>query len=236
MYTTSATWDSLVADPASQFETRVSINGAYYGKDKLISLKISAQMFAGQQPAVGGCISSELELSMLAPTATIPRMARVRPYVRVFKGSTYSEWIPQGVFFIDTRQTTQNDDGLDVLTLHCYDAMLKTEADFPSTSHSWPATLSEVVGDIRAAIGVSVGQETWDYMSSFGYGRAIGLPVGFSMREVLSQIASMCAGNWIMDYDGKLKLIALNGIPKETNYLIDTAGSAITFGGDRILV
>ena len=56
------------------------------------------------------------------------------------------------------------------------------------------------------------------------------------MREVLSQIAAMYAGNWIMNYDGQLLLVAVNGIPPETNYLIDSQYDAITFGGDRILV
>ena len=35
---------------------------------------------------------------------------------------------------------------------------------------------------------------------------------------------------------GKLRLVLLNSLPKETNYLVDNGGNAITFGGDRILV
>ena len=56
------------------------------------------------------------------------------------------------------------------------------------------------------------------------------------MRETLSNIAAMYCGNWVCNYDGNLLLIAVNSIPKETNYLVDNYGFAITFGGDRILV
>ena len=56
------------------------------------------------------------------------------------------------------------------------------------------------------------------------------------MREVLENIAAMYAGSFIMSDTGELLLVTMFGIPKETSYLIDNVGFAITFGGDRILV
>lgn len=233
MYPTSDTWRTLINDPASVFETRAVIAGVTHGEDELISLTVAQQMFPGKQPGVGGCIAAELDLTMLMPAETVPRMAQIRPYVRAVKGSTVSEWIPQGIFYIDTRETTANNDGLDVFTVHAFDAMLKTEADYPATSHSWPYSDINVVREIAAAIGVGVDPRTAELMDK---AYPISLPAGYSMREVLGNIAAMYAGNWIMNYDGDLLLIAVNGIPPETNYLVDSAGDAITFGGDRILV
>ena len=57
-----------------------------------------------------------------------------------------------------------------------------------------------------------------------------------SFRQILQWIGAAHGGNWIMSDEGKLLLIPLRSIPKETNYLIDDHGDAITFGGDRILV
>jgi len=170
---------------------------------------------------------------LLNPSFMIPRMALVEPYVRATDGEQTSEWIPQGKFYIDTREVTNNDDDLPVLSLHCYDAMLKTEADYPSTTHNWPYADTDVVQEIATTIGVGVDDRTWDLMTQ---NYQISLPAGYSMREVLSNIAGMYAGNWIMNYDGDLLLVAVNGIPPETNYLVDNIGDAITFGGDRILV
>lgn len=233
MYSTSATWDTLIADPESVFETKAVIGGVTYGQEALISLSVSRQVFAGQQPGVGACISAEIELSMLMPSTEIPRMASIDPYVRLVKGLTASEWIPQGKFYLDTREHSQNNDGLPVLKLRGYDAMLMTEADYPETALTWPADDTDVVQEIADAIGVTVDDRTWDVMV---HAYQISLPAGYSMREVLGYIAAMYAGNWVMTYDGELLLVAMGALPPETNYLVDEHGSAITFGGDRILV
>lgn len=198
-----------------------------------MSVSADYRMFTENQPTVGGCLAGELSVELLNPSFTIPRMALVEPYVRVTDGTQYSEWIPQGKFYIDTREVTNNDDDLPILSLHCYDAMLKTEADYPSTDDTWPHSDIYVARQIAAAIGVSVDSRTVDLMTQR---YQISLPIGYSMREILSNIAGMYAGNWIMTYEGKLLLVAVNGIPPETNYLVDSIGKPITFGGDRILV
>lgn len=227
MYDVSQTWQDLVVDPEHYFETKVSINGAEYAQDQLFEVSVDQSVFSEEQPTVGGCLAAELTVKLLSPSASIPRMAQVIPYVRVTDGTTYSEWIPQGLYYIDTRQKSNNNDGLDVLTLHCYDPMLKTEADYPGTTHDWPMTDIEVVEEIAQTIGVGVDPRTYDLITQ---AYDIGLPAGYSMREVLSNIAAMYAGNWVCNFDGDLLLVAINGIPRETNLLISHAYDYITFG------
>lgn len=246
MQTTSELYNTILLDANHWFETRVSINGVYYAENTLLSVTTSHKVFSQDQPTVGGCLAAELEVKLLTPSANIPRMAQVRPYVRVTNGTQTSEWIPQGVFYIDTRQTTHNDDGLDILTLHCYDAMLKAEADYTSTTISYPAKDYRIVQVIAHAMGLQSSSAASNHngidartkvLMNNGSGKYnIGLPVGYSMREVLSNIAAMYAGNWIMTYDGKLRLVTLTELPEETYYLVDEQSNAITFGGDRILV
>ena len=246
MQTVSSLYNSIIAQPNHWFEYRVRINGTYYQEGQFYSLSSSYRVFSDEQPVVGGCLAAELTVKMLAPSVSIPRMAEVRPYVRAKDGAQTSEWIPQGVFFIDTRETTHNDDGVDILTLHCYDAMLKAEADFPSATISFPAKDYRVVQLIAFAMGLQtsssasnhngIDARTKTLMNNGSGNYNISLPVGYSMREVLSRIAAMYAGNWIMNYEGKLRLVTLTELPEETNYLIDETYSAITFGGDRILV
>lgn len=238
----NALWDLLVSTDGHYFQVRVRINGStYYGQDVIVDMSTEYRVFSDENPGVGGCLAGELTLSMLAPSSAIPRMGEVKPYVRVTDGTQTSEWIPQGVYYIDTRETTNNDDDLPILTLHCYDAMLKSEADYPSSTHSWPYSDINVVKEIACAMGLQpsilstagIDPRTIALMTR---GYTLGLPLGYSMREVLSNIAAMYAGNWVMNYDGQLLLVAVNGIPPETNYLIDSQYDAITFGGDRILV
>lgn len=236
MYTTSALYQSIVSGDNHRFEIRVAIAGNVCSQSEVIEVVSDYRVFAEDQPGVGGCLAGELSVRLLKPDFDIPRMALVAPYVRATDGSRYSEWIPQGKFFIDTRETS-DDDGIPVMKLHCFDAMLKSEADYPNvSSHNWPSNAGRVVADIASAMGVSVDGRTYDVINAHPYGNIIGLPLGYSMREVLSQIASMYAGNFVMSYDGKLLLIPLNALPKETNFLIDSQYDTITFGGDRILV
>lgn len=236
MYNVSLLWSSIEATPSHRYENSVTIGNTQpdngYQDDVLVAVSAQRRAFPGEEPSVGGCLAAELTVSMLAPSATIPRMAKVTPWIRVTDGSRVSEWIPQGVYFIDTRETTQNSDGLPVLSIHAFDGMLKTEADWPSTSHAWPATDLQMVQDVAAAIGCGIDPRTVALLGRFSYG----LPAGYSMREALGYIGAAYGGNWIMNYDGDLLLITVAGLPPETNYLVDENGNAITFGGDRILV
>ena len=240
MYDVSELWRALIAEPYHSFEVKVAINGVEYGSDYIRSLNVERSVFSGSNLGVGACTSAEINLVIDKPSETIPVMAAIEPFVRVTDGSDlsdqeghHSEWIPQGVFYIDTREVTQNDDGMPIITFHGYDAMLKTEQLYPDSSMEFPADDTDVVQEIADTIGVTVDSRTWDAMT---YAYPISLPAGYSMREVLGNIAAMYAGNWVMTFDGELLLVTIGGLPPETNYLVDSNDEPITFGGDRILV
>lgn len=242
MYSVSNLYNTIIANSSHWFESRVLINGVAYGESTLMSVGTVYRVFSQEQPTVGGCLAAELEVKMLAPSSSIPRMAQVKPYVRVTDGTQTSEWIPQGIFFIDTRETSHNDDGLDVITLHCYDAMLKAEADYQDTSVGYPHTAGYVVRVIAKAMGLQSSTSVWDGVDSRTQELLtttvynVGLPIGFSMRETLGNIAAMYCGNWIINYDGQLRLVTLTELPDETYYLVDSSYDPITFGGDHIIV
>lgn len=226
--TKQAEWDRLITSDNHYFEAKLVINNIEYSESRILKLNTEWMVY-DEEPTVGGCYASELETKIIAPTDNIPKMAQVKPYVRVTNGTSYSEWMPQGVYYIDTREVTKNDDGLDIMTLHCYDAMLKTEADYPDTEGEWPKTDTQVVNQIASVLGVSV-----DSRTQLNQNYLISAPIGYTMRETLSNIGSMYAGNWVMTLEGKLLMVSINGIPKETNLLVDGAGNIITFGEDAI--
>lgn len=235
MITVSDTWNELLLAPNHYYETRARIDGTYYGQDTLISVKTDLKMFSTEQPSVGGCLSGELTLSMLKPSAIISRMAKIELFARIRAGSSYAEWIPQGVFYIDTRETTNNDDGLPVLTIHAYDTMLKAEQMFPSTTGGWPKSDLDVVKLIAYYLGLqptSTGTAGVDprTIALMTNGYSISMPGGYTLREALGNIAAMYAGNWVISLENKLLLIPINGIPEETSLIVDESGNIITFG------
>lgn len=233
MQSVSALFNTIISGTYT-VEYKLVLNNVTYDKNTLRSIKIQNNLFSEDVPMVGCTVSGQIDVEMKKPSATIPRMAKMEPYARVKNDTQTSEWVRQGVFYIDTRSISHNVNGVEVLTLHGYDAMMKTEANYPSDSASnYPALDTYVVNKIAAAIGVSVDSRTTTLMNA---GYRINLPASYSMRETLGFIGSMYAGNWIITEEGKLRLVALNSIGKETNYLIDNAGFVITFGGTRILV
>lgn len=243
MYDVSVTWLTIMADPLHWYETKVVINGVTYSESQIMDMSVDYRAFTGEQPSVGGCLSGEITIRMLTPSATVPRMAKIEPFARVTNGTLTSEWIPQGVFYIDTREQSNNDDGLEVTKFHGYDAMLMSEAPYPSTSHTWPYQDLLVVQEIAYAMGLQssanvttgIDDRTVTLISN-GPHYNINLPANYSMREALGYIGALFCGNWVMNYDGQLLLVPINSPPPETNLIINENGYYITFGGDRILV
>ena len=140
-----------------RFECKVSIGGVDYGEDVLISAKTVRSMFAGASPSVGCCVAGEVNIEMLNPSGTIPRMAEIIPYIKAVNDTQQSEWIRKGDYYIDTRKASENG----ILTLHGYDAMLKTEVDFPIASiNEYPTT------DILAVQAIA-DRSAWIWMSEW---------------------------------------------------------------------
>lgn len=231
MQNVSALYNTIIGDE-HWFETKLVIDGVgTFDETQLFQVVTSHAMFS-DTPRVGMAVAGEIDVKMLFPTVEIPTMACLRPYVRACNATQQSEWIPQGVYYIDTRERTRDDTGLSVLTIHGYDAMLKAEQMYNGriTGNS---TDKQMVTEIAYQMGISVDSRTNTIMNA---SYTIPLPTGYTYREVLSYIASMYAGCFIITEEGKLRLVTLYELPPETNYLIDNAGNWLTFGGDRILV
>lgn len=211
-------------------EIKAVIDGVEYAQNQIASCHVSKGLFSGSTLSIGGCVSAEMEIVLIEP-GEIPRGADVKLYARENGG----DWIPQGIYFIDTRPKSEN---LNTVTLSCFDAMLATEQVWLTSDYAgknWPMPQSDAVADIAARIGVEVDSRT-TLSTSFPVEYPVDEYGDITMREVLSYIASSNGGNWIITNEGKLLLVRLSDIPPETNYLIDEKGNAILFGEVRLLV
>lgn len=229
MQTVSELYRSILNDRRHTKEVKAVIGGVEYGKDKIVSCSTSGGLFSDSTLSVGGCVSREIDLSLRNP-GEIPRMAEIRLYVRLVLDDQASEWLPKGVFYIDTRSKTYDN----VLSLHGYDAMMKAEQTWLTSEYDtehWPMPMPDAVTDIAGRLGVAV-----DSRTVINPSYEVEYPVDYTIREALSYIAGAHAGNWYMTEEGKLRLVTLYELPPETNYLVTEHGDAITFGGVRILV
>lgn len=234
MHNVSDLWRTLLASPGHRKEVKLVIAGVTYGEDKIVdgSLRIDGGLYSDF--GIGNCCARQIDFEIY-PQGTIPRQAQIEVYVRLVLGEQVSEWIPKGVFFFSTRKT---DRITGVLSVHGYDAMLKAEETWLDSSYdteTWPMPAATAVNDIAARMGVAVDSRTV-LDAAFPMQYPVDDDGDMTMREALGRIAVANAGNWIITDEGKLLLVGLNSMPNETNYLVTETGSAITFGGVRILV
>ncbi len=207
MQNVSALYNSILSGP-HRFEYKAVIAGTEYPQGKILSIRTSGCVF--DDFGIGQANAASLELS-IAPQGVIPRMAEIRLYVRAANDTLRSEWLPKGVFFIDTRKT----DDTGIMTITGYDAMLKSEVIFFKEGSWVSQSALEVVQTIAADMSVSVDAGTLDLLAETGYQIPF-VPEagdgGTTSREMLCIIGAMHAGNWAITDDGKLKLYVLTDI------------------------
>lgn len=233
MYQTSELYKTLLADPIHYKEVKLDIAGVEYTEKDIISAEIPPSALY-EQFGIGNCVSRELDIEIF-PTGTIPRQAKIKVYIRLVLGEQFSEWIPQGEFFISTRAKNKVTGSL---TITSFDAMLKAEEIWLTSDYDlddWPKSQADAVSDIAARMNVEVDSRTV-LDETFPVDYPVSENGDLTMREVLCGIAASNAANWIITMEGKLLLVSAVGIPVETNYLVNEHGSVITFGGVRILV
>lgn len=233
MQSVSDNYRAIARDKNHKKQTRVDINGvSYYGESTQIRYLETYGGLFPKKVGVGGTQSQEIDVSVRYGGESIPRMARMNVFVRLVLGDEATDWIPKGVFYIDTRK---KDALTGCLTIHGYDAMqLANQVYLPEgETGEWPKGADVVAADIAARLGVEIDSRTVLDSSIM-----VPYPNDYTMREVLGYIAAAHGGNFIITDDGALRLIPLWSIPTETHYLVDEYGDPITFGteGTRILL
>lgn len=183
-----------------------SIPGTVYGEDMIVSLTEKADLLNREAPGIGYFIGRRIELKLLNPPQRIEMMGRIVPFSRLVENETgrTSEWIPKGVFYVDTRKKSMADMDAVTVTITAYDAVLKSQADYTGDNVAWPANDAAVVADVAQVLGVSCD------LSNITGAFAITKPEDKTCGEVLSGIAVLYGGNFTLDDCGILRLMPLD--------------------------
>lgn len=223
--TTSATWKELLSMGGTTAQYKFKIGDTWYTDAQEVSSKSESSLYS--EFGIGNVSTASLELQVFS-ASEIQRASTIERWVRLVNGDTTSEWIQKGIFYTNTRS---EEDGL--WTISAYDAMRKAQKVWePSQSLSFPMTMPDAVALIAADIGVEI-----DSRTELNYNYTVDYPANdITEANVLSYIGAAHGGNWIITDVGKLLLVTVWSLPKDTSYLVDGTGSPITFGGVRILV
>ena len=235
---TSEAYKQIISRGNYQFEQSLVIGDGTpdtgLRENRIRSIEIDAGCFDGDNPAVGCAPAATVAISIYGSISDVPRKAKLRPYVRVVDDLATSEWIPQGIYWADTREGNVTGTNLKIVDITGFDALIFADAPYPSdSSHAYPLRDIDMVQFIAGQLGCGVAADT---IAKMIHGYKFPLPLGYTMREVLQMIAGCYGGNFVCDLEGNLLLLLLGELPPETRYLVDHSGNAITFGGARILI
>lgn len=221
-------WVKLAARGRFQMEAKARIGGVDY--TKISAPKIDRSLMSSPL-SVGNCTSATLSLSIL----TDDEIKSASPVVimgRLTDGNIFSEWMEFGTFFIDQRDTSI--EGL--VTIDCYDAMLKANKSYldgSDSSENWPKTMKAVVEEIAYRIGVGIDPRT---KINTGADYVVPYPSGKSMIQVLGDIGACHGGNWIITEENLLRLVPLVTAPDETFHVISHDYDKIKTSDGNLLI
>lgn len=185
-------------------ESKLRIAGTDYTRESIVSAAVELDVFKDESPSVGNVCSGYIGIEMLTPTAELPVTSKMELYNRVVSDvdGAASEWLPRGVYWIDTRKHELTDSGQrTTVSLTGYDAMLKAELSYSPTG-TWPKTDKTLLDEICALLEIPCDEQ-------LGNGYSIPEPSDFTCRELLGYIAASYGGNWTITEDGKLTLLPL---------------------------
>ena len=202
MHQTSELYKEIVSDRFHKVECKLLIDGVEYGENKLVSIETENNLFAEEAPSCGNAVSGTITAKLRTPNTVIRTKAKMELFSRVTSGELESEWIPKGVYFLDTREKQKAKNGEDtIIVLDGFDAILMGEQEY-IPSGEWPKSDAEVLDEMCWILGVEC---VWQPGKNF----PIQKPIGYSVREIIGYIAAMYGGSVTMDDSGKLKFVGL---------------------------
>jgi len=249
MNTVSKLWESIAKGRNHRYRTKVVINGNIeLDESSIYSLKTYHKTF--DDPSLGNAIAGEIDLVIKRGNNTIPRMAKIEPYISVCNATQQSEWVKKGVYYIDTRSY---DKDLDKLTIHGYDGMMFLDQNFPDGFEFTSCMVLKCIMDVATAAGLTYSNKfTLAYnfwkngqsyikenhiIYSFCFDEYQLQNVPYTMRNFLGYCGSVFGINFFMNDKGELDCVAFGiGIKTPLYHVKDGTKAAITIDGECIYV
>lgn len=153
---------------------------------------------------IGATTSQILDLTLLNKGDMVYGTSTIKVEIGLKIGNTI-EYIPMGIYNIDDIEKTDY-----TIKITAFDNMMKFERNFTTTLGD-TLTLQQVASELTRITGVQFTGNLPAY--------TVKKLEGFSCREVLSYVASICGGNATITRDGKFTIVT----PKDVNYSIGTA-------------
>lgn len=208
MQTRPSNWSALFAG-THKTEYKLTIDGVDYYSDRITDNPVVSKPLL-DKPAIGKVCSATMTVTIRPyPDIVIPKAARCYLYCRLTDGTTTTDWVRQGCFFITSRRGTAN------LTLNLRDDMIKAGQTFMDKTllSDFPKSQITVLQDILRIMDVTLDERSDFSKGANGMNQAHYNVTSVSddtlISEILSWIAASHGGNFIMTEAGRLRLVPL---------------------------
>ncbi len=198
MQNTTADYKLEINKPSRSFECKITIGNNIYTNEDLVNLTLEYT-----QPqegfAIGNTISQSLDLTLLNRGDIIYSTSQIKVEIGL-KIAAKIDYILMGIFNIDDIEKTDY-----TTKFTAYDNMIKFETPYFSSLGD-KLTLKQVVNELSKITGIEFIGSLPNY--------TVSKLEGFTCREVLSYVASICGGNAVITRDGKFTIKSLSEIKK----------------------
>ncbi|NWK12776.1 hypothetical protein HXZ52_16565, partial [Clostridium cadaveris] len=204
MQTTSTEYKTKIKEASRQFQCKITIGDRVFTNEDIVDVKIDGNIQPQDSFMIGSTSSTTLDLTLLNKGDTIYSTNQIKVEIGLNIGSTI-EYILMGYYNIDDIVKTDY-----TIKFTAFDNMIKFETPYFSDLGE-NATLQQIVNELASKTGVQFTGSLPSY--------TVKKLEGFTCREVLSYVASLCGGNALINREGKFTIV----VPKDINYSIDTS-------------
>ena len=206
----SSNYKNEIKQPSRHFECRVTIGKNIYTNESIVDIILDyPQAIDGF--SIGNTTSQSLDLTLLNTGEEIYSTNQIKVEIGLQVGSAF-EYILMGYYNVD--EVSKNDY---TIKFTAFDNMMKFETPYFSSLGDKP-TLQQVVNELATITGIS-------FVGSIPSYTVTKLD-GYTCREVLSYVASLCGGNALITRDGKFTIKTLQvvdcSVTTETHFGLTT--------------
>jgi hypothetical protein len=194
MYPASELFQRLVKNPMREFDTKVIINGVEHGSNEVVEWDIVETITESESYTIGNAIPTKFELKLYTQSI-FPTNAEMKPYIRL-TDSGDTEWMPLGVFYVDSRKESEGG----TWNFVCYDKLMQANQPW-ETELYLPASMFQVVEEICDVLEIQLAPDT-----SLMFEVPL-MTHEFTMRQVLGYIAGCQGANAKINRNGELAFI-----------------------------
>lgn len=203
MQNTSTLFKTKIKEASRQFQCKITIGDRIFTNEDIVDVKIDGNIQPQDSFMIGSTSSTTLDLTLLNKGDTIYSTNQIKVELGLNTGSTI-EYILMGYYNIDDIVKTDY-----TIKFTAFDNMIKFETPYFSDLGE-NATLQQIVNELASKTGVQFTGSLPSY--------TVKKLEGFTCREVLGYVASLCGGNALITREGKFTIVILEDI----NYSIDT--------------